>query len=182
MIIYTSTNNELSIETSRQLQATLVSSDLKLRTLLPAPENMVKYNTSRFQVSSTRSVGGVLPYMGGLPIYGKTSHVCGTSPLWEHFPHMGRLPNYKKPSHTWEVFHEDDEDEDDEDDQDDEDDDDHQVHEGDEDEDSSTYDILYRRPYKPLHDTRIHDTCMPDGGRASSQFAQHTWCKLVKRF
>ena len=88
----------------KQLQETSVSSDLKLRTLHPAPENMVKYNTSRFQVSSTRSVGGVLPYMGSLPIYGKTSHVCGTSPLWEHFPHMGRLPNYKKPSHTWEVF------------------------------------------------------------------------------
>ena len=111
-----------------------------------------------------------LPMCVGLPLYGNTSHT------WEDFPITRSLPIHGRSSH------EDDADEDDEDDQDDEDDDDHQVHEDDEDEDSSTYDILYRRSYKPLHDTCIHDTCMPDGGRASSQFAQHAWCKQVKRF
>ena len=87
--------------------------------------------------------------MGSLPIYGKTSHVCGTSPLWEHF-------------HTWEDFpitrslpihgrssHEDDADEDDEDDQDDEDDDeDDEEDEGEDDDTDTTMGRTYQTDLK----------------------------------
>ena len=38
------------------------------------------------------------PYMGGLPMYGKSSHT------WEDFPYMGRLLIHGKTSRTWEDF------------------------------------------------------------------------------
>ena len=45
------------------------------------------------------------PYMGRLPIYGKTSHMWEVFPyiILEDFPYMGKLPMYGKTSYIWEV-------------------------------------------------------------------------------